>query len=136
MLVSSVWQSLLASSSLHILSLKWSSNLFLLIHSYTHGEAKDWVWETPVNAEPVLDAMLGRAGKEPGRSHTGRNRRELPGNTSERGAYKHAAPLFFKYVFLELRVTSFQCRDILAGNTKSEKFSMRQLAGHICISVK
>lgn len=65
MFVSSVWQSILASSSVHILSSKPSSNIFLLIHSWTHGEAKDQVCETPGNTEPVFDAMLEGAQSQP-----------------------------------------------------------------------
>jgi len=52
------------------------------------------------------------------------NRREPHGIASELGAYKYAVPLFFKYVFPELRDIILQPREVLTGNTKSEKSSM------------
>lgn len=54
MLMSPVWQSLLASSGLHILSLKGPCSTVLLSPSWSPGEAKDWVCGAPAKAELVL----------------------------------------------------------------------------------
>lgn len=131
--VSPLWQSLLASSGLHILSLKGPCNTVLLSPSLSPrwGQGlrlwgSSWGWAGAPRVEP------GRSPATAAWAVT----EDRPWHHFRDGSLQVCVPLVLNYVLLELSAIGFHCREILAKNTKSEEFDTGQLSGYISVSVK